>query len=132
MALTIAVWIIAISLLVSIFAIIVFLFNMQRDLTKTLTQVDITLKELQKNVNVLSEEFQKTLKNTTDITSETKSLVKNINLLTSFNALLQPFFPKTEQSTLLSRLINIAKIGFGIFQGYNFYKKFIGGKNERE
>jgi len=48
MSLTIAVWVIAISLLFGAAAIIVFLLNFQRDITKTLTQIEITLKTVEK------------------------------------------------------------------------------------
>jgi len=132
MSLTIAVWVIAISLLLSVFAIFVFLLNLERDLTRTLSQVDETLKKVQQNLDVISNELTKTLKNTTDITSETKSLIKNINTLTSFNMLLQPFTSNVSNKNTISRIINIAKILFGVVEGYNFYKKFLGGSYERK
>jgi len=65
MSLTIAVWVIAISLLFGAVVIVVFLLNFQRDITKTLTQIEGTLKTVEKNISTLSEEANKTLKNTT-------------------------------------------------------------------
>ena len=130
MSLTIAVWVIAISLLFGAAAIIVFLLNFQRDITKTLTQIETTLKTVEKNLDTLSEEARKTLTNTTSITDEAKSLVRNLNTILSFNAIIRPFFNKSESKNMFGRILNLARIGLGVFQGYNFIKQFRGSKNE--
>ncbi|MBP8612661.1 MAG: DUF948 domain-containing protein [Candidatus Atribacteria bacterium] len=130
MSLTIAVWVIAISLLFGAAAIIVFLLNFQRDITKTLTQIEITLKTVEKNLDTLSEEARKTLKNTTGITDEAKSLVRNLNTVLSFNAIISPLSNKSETKNIFGRILNLARIGLGVFQGYNFIKQFRGSKNE--
>ena len=130
MSLTIAVWVIAISLLFGAAAIIVFLLNFQRDITKTLTQIETTLKTVEKNLDTLSEEARKTLTNTTSITDEAKSLVRNLNTILSFNAIITPFFNKSESKNMFGRILNFARIGLGVFQGYNFIKQFRGSKNE--
>lgn len=132
MSLTIAVWVIAVSVVLGVVAALVFLLNFQRDITKTLTELEITLKSVNKNINLLSEELHKTLKNTTGITEETKNLIRNINTITSLNAILQPISSFGGQKDFFSKIINIGKIALGVVQGYNLYKKFIGGKNERE
>lgn len=133
MALTIAVWIIALTLLLGVAGTFVFLLNFQRDISKTLTQIDITLKAVEGNVNTLSEELHKTLKNTTGVTEETKKLVRNVNTITTLNAILSPLTQIQSKTNTgnLTKILNIGKIIFGIIQGYNLYKKFIGGKNER-
>ncbi|BAL80497.1 DUF948 domain-containing protein [Caldisericum exile] len=132
MSLTIAVWIIAISLLLGVAGTFIFLLNFQRDITKTLTEVEITLKTLQKNIDAISYELEKTLKNTTGITEETKNLIRNINTITSLNAIFTPLTQIGSQKDIISRILNIGKIALGVVQGYNLYKKLTGGKNERE
>lgn len=132
MSLTIAVWIIAISLLLGIVGTFVFLINFQRDISKTLTQIEITLKTVERNVDLLSQELHKTLQNTTGITHETKNLIKNINTITSFNAMLQPLMQFSNTKDSFSKILNIGKFALGIIQGYSMIKKMLGGKNERE
>ncbi len=132
MSLTIAVWVIAISLLFGTAAIIVFLLNFQRDITKTLTQIEGTLKTVEKNVSTLSEEANKTLKNTTGITGEAKKLVRDLDTVLSFNAIFSMLSPRTSSRNIFTRLLSIARIGLGVVEGYNFYKKFAGGKNEQK
>ncbi|MGC8575758.1 MAG: DUF948 domain-containing protein [Caldisericum sp.] len=132
MSLTIAVWIIAISLLLGVAGTFIFLLNFQRDLTRTLTEVEMTLKTIERNIDMLSEELKKTLRNTTGITQETKSLIRNINMITTLNGFLQPLAQIGKQQSFLNQILNIGKIALGVIQGYNMYKKFLGGRNERE
>ncbi|MCI4463555.1 MAG: DUF948 domain-containing protein [Caldisericum sp.] len=131
MSLTVAVWIIAITLLLGVAGTFIFLLGFQRDITRTLTEVEMTLKTVEKNIDMLSEELHKTLKNTTGITEETKNLIKNVNTITSLNAIFQPLTQIGGQKDFVSKIISIGKIAMGIVQGYNLYKNFIGGKNER-
>jgi len=137
-ALTVAIWVLVVEVSIGLVAIFVFLVSIRNEVTQTLKETHILINTVNEKVNLLSDELQKTLKNSSEVTANLKNTVKKTNNTLSIINGITPLATfsiasrsdKTKNSSFLDNLLRIGKFALIAYQGFAMYKKYFsrGGK----
>jgi uncharacterized protein YoxC len=137
-ALTVAIWVLVVEVSIGLVAILIFLVSIRNEVRQTLKETHILINTFNEKVNVLSDELQKTLNNSTEITANLKDTVKKTNNTLSIINSIAPLAAlfvvlrsnKSENNRFSDNLIRIGKFAIAAYQGFTMFKKYFprGGK----
>lgn len=137
-ALTIAVWILVIEVSIGLIAIIIFLMNIRKEVKQTLDDTHKLINNLNEKIDLLGNELNSTLKNSSEITANLKNTVKKASNTLSIISGIAPFAAlfiasrRTDRSSknVLGKVINIGRYAMAAYQGFLIFRKYFsrGGK----